>query len=104
MLGSVVEDNNGSLRADLTNPDIHREDGTLLPRDLVAIERTKFLFSATGYERIALSDYGASACKLRVTIGFESDFKDLFEVRGSKRKARGSRSARIANGDTVVMA
>src|SRR5918993_4932414 len=42
LLGSVIQDDNAALTVDLTNPDVRLGDEHALPRDLIAIDRTKF--------------------------------------------------------------
>ena len=53
-------------------------------------ERTKFLWQAVCYERIGFCNYADSTRHFRIDIGFGGDFRDLFEVRGSSRKRRGT--------------
>lgn len=93
-LGSVIQDDNASLSVDLTNPDIIRNAQNALPRDLIAIDRTKLLWDGACYERIGFRSFDDQARSFRITIRFDADFRDLFEVRGAKRANRGERSAR----------
>jgi glycogen debranching enzyme len=96
LLGSVVEDDNASLSADSSNPDIHVGDDLAMPRDMIAIKRTKLLFEAGCYERIGFFNFDRGQRTFHITIHFDADFRDLFEIRGMRRKARGARTARIA--------
>jgi glycogen debranching enzyme len=89
LLGSVVEDDNASLSANSSNPDIHLGGGLTIPRDIIAMERTKLLFEAGCYERIGFFNYDDRKRSFCITIRFEADFHDLFEIRGTRRKARG---------------
>jgi glycogen debranching enzyme len=89
-LGSVVQDDNAALSVHLTNPDVHADGLISLPRDTIAIERTKFLWQAVCYERIGFHNYADSTRHFRIDIGFGADFRDLFEVRGTSRKRRGT--------------
>lgn len=94
MLSSAMQDDNGALSVDLTTPDIRLDAGeeTSIPRELIALERTKFLFKGTCYDRIGLRNYDTRRRKLRVGVTFDADFRDLFEVRGSDRLKRGKRT------------
>ncbi len=103
LLGSVVEDDNGCLSADLTNPDIHRGENIVTPRDTIAIKRTKLLFKNACYERIGLVNYGSALRVFRIGFTFAADFYDLFEVRGSRRPASGTRSARVVGPGRVEL-
>src|SRR4051812_47453695 len=44
LLGSVIQDDNAALSVDLTNPDIRPGEDNALPRDIIALNRTKFLW------------------------------------------------------------
>ena len=90
LLSSVVEDDNAALSVNLANPDVHADGLISLPRDTIAIERTKFLWQAVCYERIGFRNYADSTRHFRIEIGFGADFRDLFEVRGSSRERRGT--------------
>src|SRR4051812_37447601 len=59
MLSSVMQDDNGALSVDMTTPDIRLDgdDEITLPREIIAIERTKFLFHSACYDRIGLRSY-----------------------------------------------
>ncbi|KQT53526.1 amylo-alpha-1,6-glucosidase [Methylobacterium sp. Leaf456] len=94
MLSSAMQDDNGALSVDLTTPDIRLDagDDTAIPRELIALERTKFLFKGTCYDRIGLRNYDTRRRKLRIGVTFDADFRDLFEVRGSDRTKRGKRT------------
>lgn len=94
MLSSAMQDDNGALSVDLTTPDIRldADDESSIPRELIAIERTKFLFKGTCYDRIGLRNYDTRRRRLRIGITFDADYRDLFEVRGSDRAHRGKRT------------
>ena len=94
MLSSAMQDDNGALSVDLTTPDIRLDAGdeTAIPRELIALERTKFLFKGTCYDRIGLRNYDTRRRHLRIGVTFDADFRDLFEVRGSDRLKRGKRT------------
>jgi glycogen debranching enzyme len=90
LLSSVVDDDNAALSVNLANPDVHADGLISLPRDTIAIERTKFLWQGVCYERIGFRNYAESTRHFRIEIGFGADFRDLFEVRGSSRERRGT--------------
>jgi glycogen debranching enzyme len=96
LLSSVIQDDDAALSVYLTNPDVHTNGELSLPRDSIAIERTKFLWQAVCYERINFRNYADSARKIRVEIGFGADFLDLFEIRGASRHQRGTCMAKAA--------
>jgi glycogen debranching enzyme len=88
-LGSNVRDDNTLLTIDLTNPDTYFENRLVLPKDTVHVVRTIFLLRDAAYQRFAIRNYGDGPVDLRLTMLFDSDFADLFEVRGMRRERRG---------------
>jgi glycogen debranching enzyme len=102
LLGSAVTDNNALLTADLTNPDYRVGDRIVLPRDTVHVVRTKFLAGGCSYERVGIFNFDIKPLQLTLTLRFDCDFADLFEVRGQPRPRRGTRTERVAGPDRVV--
>ena len=102
LLGSVIQDDNASLTVDLTNPDLGLGEDSALPRDLIAIDRTKFLWKGSLYERIGLRNYDSRSRTFRVELSFDADFRDLFEVRGMRRDRRGHRTVERTAPDEVA--
>jgi N-terminal domain of (some) glycogen debranching enzymes len=90
LLSSTFQDNNTTLTADLTNIDFYDKAGRLrLRRDTVHILRTKFIWDARVFERLALHNFDDQAHRIRLSLRYTCDFVDLFEVRGQRRPARG---------------
>lgn len=102
LLGSVIQDDNAALTVDLTNPDIRPGEDTALPRDIIALNRTKFLWQGVLYERIGLRNYDVHRRVFRLECVFDADFRDLFEVRGMQRTHRGDLSVRTLTPDRVA--
>ncbi len=103
LLGSTLRDDNLNLRADLTNADVLSGDGIELMKDTVHIGRTIYIHNGVLCERSALVNHGASPVSLNVTIEFDSDFADLFEVRGMRRSARGLLYKEVVGKNAVVL-
>jgi glycogen debranching enzyme len=89
LLGSNVRDDDTLLTVDLTNADMYVDDHLVLPRDTLHVVRTIFLWGDTAYQRLAIRNHGDGPVDVRVSLQFDSDFADLFEVRGLRRKRRG---------------
>src|SRR6202790_4031853 len=89
LLGSNLRDDNALLAIDLTNPDIFSDQRIVMQKDTLHIVRTVFLWRGTAYQRLGLRNFGDRAADLRLVILFDSDFADLFEVRGLRRDRRG---------------
>src|SRR6266403_1160060 len=89
LLGSNLRDDNSALTVDLTNPDGYRHGRIVLQKDVLHILRTIFLWRGTAYQRIGVQNHGDRAASFDLTLLFDNDFADLFEVRGEKRQRRG---------------
>src|SRR3954471_12889079 len=90
LLGSNLRDDNTLLTVDLTNPDMYFDNHLLLPKDTLHVVRTVFLWRDTAYQRLAVRNHGDRPVELRLSILFDNDFADLFEVRGTRRQRRGA--------------
>jgi glycogen debranching enzyme len=95
LLGSNMRDDNSALTVDLTNSDIYRDGRIVLQKDMLHIVRTIFLWRGTAYQRIGLQNHGDLPASFDLTLLFDNDFADLFEVRGEKRPRRGIGSSKL---------
>jgi glycogen debranching enzyme len=89
LLSSTVKEDNALLAVDLTNPDISRDGQVVIPRGILHLFRAIFLWEGACYERLRLTNYGPVPIDVSITIRFNADFADIFEVRGRKRERRG---------------
>lgn len=104
LLSSTLSDDNSALTCDLTNPDLSDAEGNLrLERDLIHIRRTRFLWNGTCYERIIVRNFDEFPRRVRVDISFDTDFADLFEVRGAVRPRRGTLHAVKLSEETATL-
>ena len=105
LLSSTVRDDNAVLICDLTNPDMVDAEGrTLVSKDLVHIRRTRFLWNARCFERLALHNYGTGTRAVGLRVDFAADFADIFEVRGAERPRRGVLHEAVLEPDAVTLA
>jgi glycogen debranching enzyme len=103
LLSSAIKNENEMLSVDLTNPDIHGDNNLVIPKGTLHISRNKFLQDGACHELIILFNYGSDAYDTELTLTFHGDFRDIFEVRGIKRKARGEQSKPMILKDNHVM-
>ena len=66
-----------------------RSAGSRRRQGVIHIERTRLLWEDRLYERLRLRNYGQSLARLPLRLEFAADFRDMFEVRGLRRSARG---------------
>jgi glycogen debranching enzyme len=95
LLGFSLRDDNTMLSIDLTNPDFHASGQIAVPQHTLHVVRSVFLWRNMAYQRLAVHNHGNETAALRFTINFDSDFADLFEVRGLRRQRRGIASAGV---------
>ncbi len=103
LLGSNLRDDNSAFIVDLTNPDLMDGQRIVMEKDRVHILRTIFLWRGTAYQRLGVRNYGDEAIELRLSMLFDNDFADLFEVRGSHRDRRGTATAKLEGDDRVLL-
>jgi glycogen debranching enzyme len=88
-LSSTVKQDNALLAVDLTNPDVREGDKVLLPRGTLHLFRARFLWQGVCYERLRVRNYGQAPVEATLSLYFEADFADIFEVRGTQRPRKG---------------
>ena len=89
LLDSEVKKDNVTLTVDLTNPDFLDGDEVIMPADRIHFFRSILLWNSVCYQRLCIKSYDAKMHSLHLSFQFEADFRDIFEVRGMKRKKRG---------------
>ena len=106
LLGSNLRDDNSALTVDLTNPDVYRNGRIVLQKDTLHIVRTIFLWRGTAYQRVGVQNHGERPASFDLTLLFDNDFADLFEVRGESVRAGASPpascSARATSCSTIT--
>ena len=103
LLGSNLRDDNSALTVDLTNPDVYRNGRIVLQKDMLHIVRTIFLWRGTAYQRIGVQNHGDEPASFDLTLLFDNDFADLFEVRGETRPRRGVGSSKLLGPADVAL-
>jgi glycogen debranching enzyme len=103
LLSSMVEKNNLLLVVNLTNPDIYVNGRIIIPRGVLHIGRFKFLWNRVCYEQVQVTSYSPAPLKAVLSIEFDADFADVFEVRGMKRQRRGQRQSQVISPERAVL-
>lgn len=91
LLGSTVRQDNALLAVDLTNLDDMSSSPAAVQRGLIHIFRSSFLEYATCHQLVRLINYGSEEKRVSLSLKFDADFADIFEVRGSIRERRGEK-------------
>src|SRR5262249_18664338 len=61
----------------------------------VHVVRTLFLWKGCAYHRLDIRNHGDAPIKFSLSLAFDNDFADLFEVRGLHRSRRGKAETRF---------
>jgi glycogen debranching enzyme len=88
LLNSALESTHESMDVHLIN---HRDDDSGLPRGQIHVHRRLKLTNGLLEEETVLHNYGSFSVDLRIAYEMQSDYKDLFEIRGFSRDGRGKR-------------
>lgn len=89
LLGSAISRDNTMLGIDLTTPPIEFEGHGELPSAVIHVFRSMFLWDGRCYEHLRIRNHHRAALDLQVRFDFETDFIDIFELRGQARAQRG---------------
>jgi len=103
LLSSTTSEDNLMLSVDATNPDMELPSGEMLQRDILHVHRSKFITDAGCFERIVVHNFGQAPVDVTLSFVFSSDFADIFEVRGQKRKRRGKFLEEEADRSNIVL-
>jgi glycogen debranching enzyme len=103
VLGSTVRDENDQLAVDLTNPDLIRNGHVEIPLGTLHISRRTFLWQAACYQQFSVRNHGPAPLAITMSLRFQADFTDIFEVRGMSRPARGQVLAPVVASDRITL-
>jgi glycogen debranching enzyme len=103
ILSSSLKEENEMLTCDLTNPDFDLGSGIITEKGTLHIHRTKFLWGDVCYENIHLSNFGVEPLTFTLSVSFDSDYKDIFEIRGIGRNEKGKILKPRSNQDELVL-
>jgi glycogen debranching enzyme len=104
LLSSTVKKENDVLTVDLSNPDLMDEAGEMvLARGDLHVFRTKFLYRGVCYERLRVASFATRPITTDLTVDFDADFSDIFEVRGARRERRGRRLPDLVEGPVATI-
>ena len=78
--------------------------GRTIPRGVIHLERKRCLGGGRLHERLRLTNFGLDRVMTPVSFDFAVDFRDIFEVRGMHRAARGRAEAPRLTGRGVCFA
>ncbi|KQZ30010.1 amylo-alpha-1,6-glucosidase [Caulobacter sp. Root1472] len=104
LLSAAVSQDNVFFTSHATNEPLPALGGAAAPHGAIHVERKRFLWDQRLYERLRFVNYSRDMVILPVSLEFDADFHDMFEVRGSRRPARGRVAPAQTNGRSVTYA
>ncbi|MGA9138956.1 MAG: glycogen debranching N-terminal domain-containing protein [Methanocella sp.] len=75
----------------LTNPELRGQDDKGIPEGTLHILRTMFI-STNFYEKLFVKNTNSFPVHLKLALSYDTDFRDIFEVKGSPTTRRGLRA------------
>jgi glycogen debranching enzyme len=103
LLNSSVRRDNSVLSVECTNPDVFDGGELAILKGTVHLSRSWLLWDGAAYQRVEIANYGEHRVVLRLSLEFESDFVDIFEVRGFTRERRGEVLEPAVEGEGVAL-
>jgi len=88
-LSSTLSKDNAVFTFHGANRSLPPVNGRGTPRGAIHIERRRALDGERLYERVRCSNFGLDQVMLPLVFEYAADFRDMFEVRGLKRRQRG---------------
>jgi glycogen debranching enzyme len=90
LLSSNLREENEVLTIDLSNSEFYSEiNKSFIEHGTIHVLRRKFLYDGVYYEEITFHNYDTRPIEFTASIKLNSDFADIFEIRGMKREQRG---------------
>lgn len=102
-LSSTVREENDQLAIALTNLDMVRDGEVRVPLGTLHLALKKFLWDGTCYQQLRIQNHGLVPVAGSVDLHFAADYADIFEIRGTRRKARGEDLSPAVTADQVVL-
>ena len=103
LLSSTVATNNFLFTADLANLDVFREGAIAIHRGVLHLVRSRFLWHDSCFEKLLFVNHGLEDLDIPLHLGFDADFADIFEVRGTARERKGRRLDTRVDSNSVTL-
>jgi glycogen debranching enzyme len=91
LLSGAISQDNVFFTSHGLNRAIPAPGGPAGPPGVLHLERTRFLWEEQLYERVRLVNYSGTTITTPLSFEVDADFRDMFEVRGARRRACGLR-------------
>jgi glycogen debranching enzyme len=99
LLSSSIKSDNEVLSVDLTNPDL---PDCNMKENNIHIARRQFIRNGVYHEAIHLTNFGEQDCTVELSISFDADFSDIFQIRGMERHVNVPEVKRHNTGNKII--
>ena len=89
LLSAAVAQDNVFFTSNATNRPLAPTGAAATPEGVIHVERKRFLWDGRLYERIRCTNYSRDGAVAPLAFEYGADFRDMFEVRGTRRERRG---------------
>lgn len=103
LLRSTIHEEGAFFTVDMMNPDVYREGRLVLARGSLHVFRSKFLWKDAAYEKIRIANFGLTQFDASISLLFEADYADIFQVRGMHRQGHGEQLSPAVSDHEVVL-
>jgi glycogen debranching enzyme len=103
LLSAAISHDNVLFTANLSNKPLPPMGERATPQGVIHLQRTAFLWQGRMYQRIACVNYDDCEVRVTLTLRFAADFRDIFEVRGTARRQRGTLHPPQVDNDAVTL-
>jgi glycogen debranching enzyme len=103
LLSAAISQDNVYFTSHSANQRLPFPGGPIAPPGVLHIARKRFLWDQRLFERIAMVNYSRDEVIIPLVLEFDADFRDMFEVRGLKRRRRGLKHPPEIDGRSVIV-
>lgn len=103
LLSAAVGQDNVLFTSNLTVQRLPQLGDAPMLDGVVHLERRRLLWEERLYERLTVTNFGGGAIAVPLGLEFAADFRDMFEVRGTRRRTRGSPLPADVTADQVAL-
>ena len=103
LLSATVSRDSVVFTAHATNAAYALGKDQAVPRGVLHIERTRLLWRGSLHERVLIENYSDIMFPVSLSVAFDADFRDIFEVRGARRWVHGQQRPVLVDGHRVAL-
>lgn len=101
LLSAAIGQENVFFTSHGANQSLPFPGGPVGPPGVLHVERRRFLWGERLYERVRIVNYSRDVVQTPLSLEYAADFRDMFEVRGARRRRRGVTQPPVCDGRSV---